>query len=989
MQYSVKLLVAALFVLSPAAHPELRNFALAQVAQSPAFSLPETVPSGTTLSIQSSPNLGFAADALKQEFEAAYDGTEVGVELTNSDGAIAALIDGDTDLAAIGRPLTEEEQAQDLNTVALERAKIAVIIGPDNPFDGSLTFEQFAGMFRGEVTDWAEVGGEPGPIRFVDRPEDSDTRRSLSQYDVFRGASFAAGPTTDTVAEDDTAAVIQALNDDGISYAIAPHVTDQPAVKIVPMHQTLPDDPRYPYSQPRSFVYKGEPSPAVAAFLGYATSSAGLAALTAAQVAEVGNVAAGVTAPGTPAAEETPAAAPDPGETDPAAEAPAETPPVADNNAGFPWWWLLLPLVLGGLAWAIGRSRRGLAPGPGTPVVAPPTAEHPLPTPVEPPVVPPPVEPVVVPPVVVDEPIAAAVPEAPAPVAVDELGPVDELIPVDEPIAAAVPEAPAPVVAPPESVPVVPPAPEVVPPAPEPEIVTVDEVPSDPEPAIVPPEPEPAVPAAVPITLGLAGLAVGAAVSEAPAPVVDPPEPDPVVPPEPEIVTVDEVPPTSEPAIVPPEPEPVAVDEVPSAPEPIVAPEPEPAVPAAVPMTLGLAGLAAGAAASLASTEDQSAVEVSKYNVIGRPTEGELDLSTIDDGLPPLPDGYGESRIVLMPRDPQWAYAYWDTPNIRKEELRRQGGEHLALRLYDVTGINLDSQAPHSLQQVSCDELAREWYMQIPVSDRDYQVEIGYLTGDGHWLVLARSNTIRVPPVYPSDWTEEHFLTVIWDENLRGKTIMTLVDPRVKRADASGLHEQLYALAQGGEALRVDGSLFGSMQHVAGSMAPPISSFIFPSGAGLGAAGIGLGPTMSGVSGFTLSGFPGPTAEFPGLTMSGIGSLSMSGIAGLTMSGAGFSASAPPIRPRQFWLVADAELIVYGATEPDATVTIAGNPIKLNDDGTFRFQISFQDGTLEYPIMAVAADGEQNRNIHMTFERQTLDRKTNTKDEAQEEWPNS
>jgi hypothetical protein len=40
------------------------------------------------------------------------------------------------------------------------------------------------------------------------------------------------------------------------------------------------------------------------------------------------------------------------------------------------------------------------------------------------------------------------------------------------------------------------------------------------------------------------------------------------------------------------------------------------------------------------------------------------------------------------------------------------------------------------------------------------------------------------------------------------------------------------------------------------------------------------------------------------------------------MSGVGFSASAVPMQPRQFWLIADAELIVYGATEPDATVSI-------------------------------------------------------------------
>lgn len=885
MQYSVKLIVAALFALSPAAHPDLRNFALAQVAQSPAFSLPETVPSGTTLSIESSPNLGFAADALKQDFEAAYDGTEVGVEVTSSDEAIADLIDGDIDLAAIGRPLTEEEQAQGLNTVALDRAKIAIIIGPDNPFDGNLTFAQFAAMFRGEITDWADVGGEPGPIRFVDRPEDSDTRRSLSQYEVFRSAPFESGPTTDTVAEDDTAAVIQALNDDGISYAIAPHVTDQPAVKIVPMHQTLPDDPRYPYSQPRYFVYRGEPSPAVAAFLGYATSSTGQTALSAAQVAEVGAVAAGVTAPGTPAAEETPAATPAPAGSDPTAtQAPADEPPTdttptaAGNDGGFAWWWLLLPLAaLGGLAWALGRSRRGLAPGASTPGVVPPTAEYPLPTPVDPPVAappvaPPPVEPVVVPPV------------------------VDEPVVIDEPVAAAVPEAPAPVVAPPEPAPVVPPAA-----AAEPEIVTVDEVP--PEPVAAPPEPKPSVPAAVPIGLGIAGMA-------------------------------------------------------------------------------------AGAAASLASTEDQSAVEASKYNVVGRPTEGDLDLSTIDDGLPPLPDGYGESRIVLMPRDPQWAYAYWDTPHTHKEELRRQGGEHLALRLYDVTGINLDDQAPHSLQQVSCDEMAREWYMQIPVSDRDYQAEIGYLTGDGRWLVLARSNTIRIPPVYPSDWTEEHFLTVTWEENLRGKIIMTLVDPRVKGADAgSQLHEQLYALAQGGEALRVDGSLFGSMQHVAGSMAPPVSSFVFASGAGLGAAAMVPGlPTMSGISGMTMSGISGLTTSgigLAGLTTSGIGAFTMSGFSGLTMSGVGLGA----LSPRKFWLVADAELIVYGATEPDATVTIAGVPIELSEDGTFRFHQSFQDGVVDYPIMAVAADGEQSRNVHLTFERRTPDRNTNTKDEAQDEWP--
>jgi hypothetical protein len=172
----------------------------------------------------------------------------------------------------------------------------------------------------------------------------------------------------------------------------------------------------------------------------------------------------------------------------------------------------------------------------------------------------------------------------------------------------------------------------------------------------------------------------------------------------------------------------------------------------------------------------------------------------------------------------------------------------------------------------------------------------------------------------------------------------------------AGGREAVFGLSSEAEALRMAGSLFGSMQHVPGSVAgsiqhveqiETISSYVFPSGVGMWAV---------------------PTAS------------------GLNMSGVGFSASAPPIRPRQFWLIADAELIVYGATEPDATVYVDGEPIKLNSDGTFRFQMSFQDGVLNFPVFAVAADGEQNRAIHMKFERQTLQRRTNTKEEAVQEW---
>ncbi|PSB24177.1 Rho termination protein [Stenomitos frigidus ULC18] len=375
---------------------------------------------------------------------------------------------------------------------------------------------------------------------------------------------------------------------------------------------------------------------------------------------------------------------------------------------------------------------------------------------------------------------------------------------------------------------------------------------------------------------------------------------------------------------------------------------------------IGGAALAAGAglaALGVLGNKAQTDVEAAKYNV-GQTDLSSESLASVDEGLPDLPEGYGESRIVLMPRDPQWGYTYWDAPQEHKEELRQQGGQRFALRLYDVTDVDLNHESAHSLQQFDCDELARDWYVPIPVSDRDYIAEIGYLTGDGRWLLLARSNPVRIPPIYPSDWFEDHFASVAWDDDLRGLTLLDLISPEKRTAAVSPLDDQVFGLAQATESLRLAGSLFGSMQHVAGSMQQipqqTVSSYVFPSGVGAWAVpGV---PTVSG------------------LTMSGIG-----------MSGIGFGASMPPLRARKFWLIADAELIVYGATEPDATVTIDGRPIQLNPDGTFRFQMSFQDGVLNFPIIAVAADGEQTRSIHMRFDRETPHRNTNTKGEAVDE----
>ncbi|MBE9146931.1 DUF4912 domain-containing protein, partial [Planktothrix mougeotii] len=295
--------------------------------------------------------------------------------------------------------------------------------------------------------------------------------------------------------------------------------------------------------------------------------------------------------------------------------------------------------------------------------------------------------------------------------------------------------------------------------------------------------------------------------------------------------------------------------------------------------------------------EAQEEVEVAKFSVVSQNYQIDDSLSSVDEGLVDLPIGYGESQIVMMPRDPEWAYAYWDVSNEHKEMCRRQGGQQLALRIYDVTDIELKSQSPHSIQEYPCDELAREWYLPVPVSDRDYVVEIGYRCVDGRWLGLARSAATRIPPVYPAEWIDDQFITVSWDEELQGKTFYEFPVPS-KTYVLAGVHDDLFGLSREAEAKRIAGSLFGSMHQVVKPQ-ETVSSFIFPSGVGMWASGVGetlsgvgmsgVGQIMSGAGiGQIMSGV-GMSGAGLGYTTSGIG---MSGVGlGYTQSGVGYTTS--------------------------------------------------------------------------------------------------
>ncbi|MCY4332464.1 MAG: DUF4912 domain-containing protein [Cyanobacteria bacterium MAG CAR1_bin_15] len=287
-------------------------------------------------------------------------------------------------------------------------------------------------------------------------------------------------------------------------------------------------------------------------------------------------------------------------------------------------------------------------------------------------------------------------------------------------------------------------------------------------------------------------------------------------------------------------------------------------------------------------------------------------------------------RVVFLPRDPEWGYVFWEISPETRKAAEAAGAQQLCLRVSDVTGMDDGAAHPHTLQEVPVDANSADWHVPMPLSNRDYRVELGFRLEDAGWLSVAFSAKARVPAARPSEQILDQFVPF----SLDSATPIPLPTPEEALLD-SAIHERLYQMATG----------FSLRRQGSEAFQQPLREL------GLQGEKAGFSDSAAGVW-----------------------------ASGRTDSGAGMA------RQRSFWLVADAELIVYGATDPSASLTIGNEPVPLTPEGTFRIQVPFRDGQQRYAIRAVAADGEQKREVTMAFQRTTPCDNTNTAADAMGEW---
>ncbi len=272
--------------------------------------------------------------------------------------------------------------------------------------------------------------------------------------------------------------------------------------------------------------------------------------------------------------------------------------------------------------------------------------------------------------------------------------------------------------------------------------------------------------------------------------------------------------------------------------------------------------------------------------------QGRFDLgfrqppSQVQPAVEDLPSAYGDDRIVLMVRDPQWVYTYWE---LKKETIGSALARHdlsesafqQVLRVY--TG---DEETYHD---IDVQGLISNWYVHVDRPEAHVFIDLG-LRVDGRFIPLVRSNVVQMARVGMSAIVDEQWMTL--DEEA----------------------DMMYALSGGFRIGRGEGSVeLGQMMEK--RLQAEISS--------------GAVSSFFGSGGFR---------EKP---------------------------------QRGFWYHLDAELIVYGATEPDAQVTLQGTPIPLREDGTFTVRFALPDGRQEIPVTFVSADQIDQATVTPKVTRKT------------------
>ena len=236
-----------------------------------------------TIDVQGSDTMLNVGTAWSEAFMDENPGVEVSIQGGGSGTGIAALLNGTVDFAHSSRDIKDEELAageeKGLSIVEHQVAidGIAVIVNPANGIE-DLSMDQLGRIYRGEITNWKDVGGADKEIVLLSRDSSSGTYEYFKEAVVGEDAEYAQTakllPSTQAIVDETVA------NDAGIGYIGLGYLTDD--VKVVAIDGVKASiataaDGSYGISRYLYMYSDGEPTGVMKAYLDWILSADGQA----------------------------------------------------------------------------------------------------------------------------------------------------------------------------------------------------------------------------------------------------------------------------------------------------------------------------------------------------------------------------------------------------------------------------------------------------------------------------------------------------------------------------------------------------------------------------------------------------------------------------------------------------------------------------------------------------------------------------------------
>jgi hypothetical protein len=332
-----------------------------------------------------------------------------------------------------------------------------------------------------------------------------------------------------------------------------------------------------------------------------------------------------------------------------------------------------------------------------------------------------------------------------------------------------------------------------------------------------------------------------------------------------------------------------------------------------------------------------------------------------------LPEAYGTGKLLLTARDPHSLFAHWDLTNEQQRHYNSIAADgHLTLRAYAHALSNQPA------TEVSVEPQSRHLFLNVERAGTSYVAELGYYQPDRMWKTIATSGSTTTPPDAPSTEHAVVFSTpqarrAMQKENrpakITGPPVIPVTEPPWPFESELSPNEEV-AVAGPRRSLPLPDDVPPFVKRGPRKKWTPLQERLL-------AEMIRISfERREWISSFEIAELVRHEFVLP----PHLGQYPLSPeIPSPILPGALINISSPMgEQPGQkgFWFNVNAELIIYGATQPDAQVTIAGRPIELRPDGTFTCHFALPDGDYRLTATAISPQNEQ-RQAALRFSRHT------------------